>query len=431
MDTQPHNVIDVELSFGRSTSDHYSAAVAYAEKMPGYSCTGEGRQARHSVRARISVDDLALWGKFRHLEEFVGSWRSSSFKVNGSLSSFPNVDTGITFIAQCHARRKAYPAGDEYCSGKNAPDEEATAFGCRYARGVSPTVGAHSRQHDGWWDQYGALDWSERADLRWYQFGALDEGNLVFRVDKERIFSTVKSCTEQGMCTRCPFFSWDAVRASVDALPDSIDLATSELWEVKRSNVTPDAVLGIQPKRNEGLSAGIGISLFPSDDGGNEPPVRAVPNVRYSDVAGQSFAVEQIRNVVQLPLSHPEYFAELGVRPQTGAILYGAPGNGKTLIAKAVAGESEAHFELINGPEILSKWVGQSEENLRKAFDRARYLAPSVVLIDEIDSIAPRRDLMTDQHDVRLISQTSRSHGRARRPRQRRSCRHNESDRLR
>jgi transitional endoplasmic reticulum ATPase len=134
-------------------------------------------------------------------------------------------------------------------------------------------------------------------------------------------------------------------------------------------------------------------------------PVRNVPTVRYADIAGQDKALEQLKNVVELPLKHQAYFEALRVEPQRGVLLYGPPGNGKTLLAKAVATECNAHLEVINGPEILSKWIGESEANLRRLFARARQLAPSIVLIDELDSIAPRRELLSHQHDVQILSQ--------------------------
>jgi transitional endoplasmic reticulum ATPase len=135
------------------------------------------------------------------------------------------------------------------------------------------------------------------------------------------------------------------------------------------------------------------------------PAVRNVPAVRYADIAGQDAALAQVKNVIELPVSHADYFEALRVQPQSGVILYGPPGNGKTLLAKAVATECNAHFELISGPEILSRWVGQSEANLRRIFERARELAPSVVLIDELDSIAPRREYLSQHHEVQLLSQ--------------------------
>src|SRR5260370_10037624 len=122
-------------------------------------------------------------------------------------------------------------------------------------------------------------------------------------------------------------------------------------------------------------------------------------------MAGQAAAFEKLKNVVELPLRARAVFEAWRVEPQSGVLLYGPPGNGKKLLAKAVANESNAHFELISGPEVLSKWVGESEANLRKLFARARQLAPSVVLIEEMDSLAPRRDRVSQHHDVQVLSQ--------------------------
>ena len=130
-----------------------------------------------------------------------------------------------------------------------------------------------------------------------------------------------------------------------------------------------------------------------------------MPNVRYADIAGQDQALAALRQIVQLPLTHADYFAALRVEPQAGILLYGPPGNGKTLLAKAVATESQAHLEIISGPEILSKWVGESEAQLRQIFARCRQWAPSVLLIDEIDCLAPRREGMSQQYNVQLIAQ--------------------------
>ena len=115
-------------------------------------------------------------------------------------------------------------------------------------------------------------------------------------------------------------------------------------------------------------------------------------DVGYDDIGGCRRQMAQIREMIELPLRHPTLFKTLGVKPPRGVLLFGPPGSGKTLIAKAVANETGAFFFLINGPEIMSKMAGESEANLRKAFEEAEKNAPAIIFIDEIDSIAPKRD---------------------------------------
>jgi len=124
-----------------------------------------------------------------------------------------------------------------------------------------------------------------------------------------------------------------------------------------------------------------------------EPIKRNVPPVTYADVCGQEEAVEAVRDMVELPLLHADLFRRVGISDAgAGIILAGAPGTGKTLLARAVAGESKAHIEIVAGPELLSKWFGESERQLRPVFRRARELEPSVILFDELDGIAGRRN---------------------------------------
>jgi transitional endoplasmic reticulum ATPase len=135
---------------------------------------------------------------------------------------------------------------------------------------------------------------------------------------------------------------------------------------------------------------------------------RAAPeptsDVTYEDIGGLDDELEQVREMIELPLSEPELFRKLGVEPPSGVLLYGPPGTGKTLIAKAVANEVDAHFEVIDGPEIVSKYKGESEERLREVFERAVENQPAVVFIDEIDSIAGTRDEDADMEN-RVVAQ--------------------------
>ena len=127
--------------------------------------------------------------------------------------------------------------------------------------------------------------------------------------------------------------------------------------------------------------------------------------VGYDDVGGCRRQMAQIREMIELPLRHPTLFKTLGVKPPRGVLLYGPPGSGKTLIARAVANETGAFFFLINGPEIMSKMAGESEGNLRKAFEEAEKNAPAIIFIDEIDSIAPKRDKANGEVERRIVSQ--------------------------
>jgi len=127
--------------------------------------------------------------------------------------------------------------------------------------------------------------------------------------------------------------------------------------------------------------------------------------VSYEDIGGLHIEIQKVREMIELPLKHPELFDRLGIDPPKGVLLHGPPGTGKTLIAKAVANESGANFYTINGPEIMSKFYGQSEENLRKIFEEAQKNAPSIVFLDEIDAIAPKRSEVHGEVERRVVSQ--------------------------
>ncbi|EPZ35664.1 Transitional endoplasmic reticulum ATPase [Rozella allomycis CSF55] len=127
--------------------------------------------------------------------------------------------------------------------------------------------------------------------------------------------------------------------------------------------------------------------------------------IGYDDIGGCRKQLAQIREMVELPLRHPQLFKTIGIKPPKGVLMFGPPGTGKTLIARAVANETGAFFYLINGPEIMSKMAGESESNLRKAFEEAEKNSPSIIFIDEIDSIAPKRDKTNGEVERRIVSQ--------------------------
>jgi len=134
-------------------------------------------------------------------------------------------------------------------------------------------------------------------------------------------------------------------------------------------------------------------------------PQRNLPRVTYEDIGGLRGEIVKVREMIELPMKHPELFERLGIEAPKGVLLHGPPGTGKTLLAKAVANETNAHFISITGPEIMGKYYGESEERLRQIFEEAEKNAPSIVFIDEIDSIAPKREEVTGEVEKRVVAQ--------------------------
>lgn len=133
--------------------------------------------------------------------------------------------------------------------------------------------------------------------------------------------------------------------------------------------------------------------------------VKTLIDVTYEDIGGLKDEVQKVREMIEIPLKRPELFERLGISPPKGVLMHGPPGTGKTLLAKAVANETDAHFIAIQGPEIMSKYVGGSEERLREFFEEAEENAPSIIFIDEIDAIAPKREEVSGEVERRVVAQ--------------------------
>jgi len=161
-------------------------------------------------------------------------------------------------------------------------------------------------------------------------------------------------------------------------------------------------VTGVSPVADAALITQRTVFVISSAKGEAQ---RGVPQVTYEDIGGIGEEIRKVREMIELPLRHPEIFEKLGVEAPKGVLLYGPPGTGKTLLAKAVASESSAHFIPIGGPEIMSKFYGESEARLREIFKEAKEKAPTIIFIDEIDSIAPKREEVTGEVERRVVSQ--------------------------
>jgi len=159
-------------------------------------------------------------------------------------------------------------------------------------------------------------------------------------------------------------------------------------------------VEGVLPKGNVIIGKDTAVHFK-----GSEGSEKLSRSVRYEDVGGLSKEVQKIREIVELPLKYPRLFRMLGVDAPKGILLYGPPGTGKTLIARAVANETQTHFIHVDGPEIMHKYYGESEARLRQVFDEARKKAPSIIFLDEVDAIAPRRTEVHGDVEKRVVAQ--------------------------
>ncbi|MDD1737667.1 MAG: CDC48 family AAA ATPase [Methanothrix sp.] len=161
-------------------------------------------------------------------------------------------------------------------------------------------------------------------------------------------------------------------------------------------------VISTSPAGIVKITEGTDIELLPQ---AVETAERSVPSVVYEDIGGLKPVITKVREMIELPLKHPELFDRLGIDPPKGVLLHGPPGTGKTMLAKAVANESDAYFISINGPEIMSKYYGESEKALRDLFEEAQKNAPAIIFLDELDSIAPKRGEVTGEVERRVVAQ--------------------------
>jgi transitional endoplasmic reticulum ATPase len=200
--------------------------------------------------------------------------------------------------------------------------------------------------------------------------------------------------------------------------PDNIDTENNKDWYVKEIEVDTGysiekKIVGIIPKKllfvitDSEATFGCGVRLSDNENNNElKNNKKNIPTVIFSEIGALNDTISIIREIIELPIKQPQIFKHLGIKPHKGILFYGPPGCGKTLIAKAIANEIQAHFRDIKGPELMNKYVGQSEANLREVFNDAHKLEPSIIFFDEIDSIAYERSNETNvQHQSQFVNQ--------------------------
>jgi AAA+ superfamily predicted ATPase len=339
-----------------------------------------------------------------NLLQIVRAWKTTEVSLNGDLIGKHDLQDFMNRIEdtrRCWLKRK-----------RQGPD------GCKR----NCTLGCDALNI---WASHEWLNHSGCDVSPWWAVGSFD-GERV-HIDKDALKRQIDAGRNEGV-RLCPHFDSNAVMTKIDALPDAIEASTAgwitlynndgeAVWLWPADAKTPPTLRTTKdnPWRSGGLNirVGFGKEIERGDDSVTDDlnstastTQRTIPPTRYADIQGQERAVETVRDLIELPLKYADLFVRIGATSRAGGvILAGPPGTGKTLLARAVAGECGAHIESVSGPELLSKWVGATEEALRSIFERAKSLAPSVILFDEIDCLAMSRGAADAQYQKSMVTQ--------------------------
>jgi transitional endoplasmic reticulum ATPase len=375
------------MRFPLSPEGALGRAASAAARHPSYRIEGENGAARVALEIKLPKE----WRSLDDLRTLLQGEHSAEYAVDGVVLSGDELFKGLGCFLR--KQRRDVPAR-EWCTPRKLAGKQL--FPCK---------------------QIHVYDNDHATANSWYAFGEMGEDG-VFEVDKEGLTQRVLS--DLGPYVRCPVLDLDGVAEILARLPEKIDPNRDEAWRyrgggpltgwtvTKNKDAAPEEATPPEPK--EGFferfaksvrSGGVGVVTA----SGAAPGSRNVPATSYGDVGGMRDTIALVREAVELPITHPEIFKKLNIRPHKGILFYGPPGTGKTLLARAVAHESGAHFIAVAGPEILNKYWGQSEARLRNIFAEAKAKAPAIILFDEIDSFASSRDMMSESFEATLVSQ--------------------------
>jgi len=379
--------VRVRMRFPLNSEGTLGRAASVAARHPSYRIEGENGAAKAAVELKLPEE----WRSLDDLRTLLKGERGAEYAADGVSLSGDELFGGLG----CFLRKQRRGASArEWCTPEKLEGKQL--FPCKQIR---------------------VYDNDHPTPNSWYTFGEMGESG-VFEVDKEGLTERVLS--DLGPCARCPILDLDGTAEILARLPEKIDPNRDEAWRyrgggslaswtvAKNREAAPEEAIAPEPK--EGLFERLAKSVRSGGAGvvaasGAAPGSRNVPETSYSDVGGMPDTIALVREAVELPITHPEIFKKLGIRPHKGILFHGPPGTGKTLLARAVAHESGAHFVAVAGPEILNKYWGQSEARLRNIFAEARAKAPAIILFDEIDSFASSRDMMSESFEATLVSQ--------------------------
>lgn len=386
---------DFEIKFGKSSSSNYQTAVNIAKKFSDFNLIGDNSTV--NVIRTDSEEIFSDYKTFENLYTIIYGWKTTVMTYKGKEIQPNTFFPQLKQIIKCSKGCENLVFKEIYCNISNTVE----GWGCKYLMDIKRHL-----DNNGFY--YSRTQY-------WYQFGSF-ESEKVWKVNKELIKEHLKKEVENKKIEHCPIFSMERVLKAVDELPETINLEEGENWEIEykedffgttiqRKPVSIKHISKDGESRRYSETVFSFSNLLKGDDEEDDKKEdlnerkRFIPDVTFDDIGGIESIIDQIREVIELPLKRPEIYQHLGIKPHKGILLFGDPGNGKTLVAKAIANEVKAHFIPISGPELISRWHGQSEENLRNIFKEARENQPSIIFFDEIDSVAQKR---SDEDNARL-----------------------------
>lgn len=388
---------ELKIVFAKSSSVYYKDALEKSQKFSKYYPIDENNSVN-----KIIINQEEFRNKYDTIQKLfsiISNWSYSELHFNGRKISFGEINSFL-YIIKCQNGYEISPNQAYYCQHEN----DKFGWGCKYLSNIRRQIQKESSYY--------------YNPKYWFNYGHFENEN-IWIINKQHLLKSLKEEAIEKKVSVCKYFSFEKIEQIVTSLPDNFSLVENENWEIVYEEINDGVIVekrpvNVKPKsmKNEVVESDVGIriNLLDKNKLKDEDKLNAsnrfIPNVTFNEIGGIENIVTIIREVIELPLKVPKLFDYLGIKPHKGILLYGAPGCGKTLIAKAIANEIKAHFIPIKGPELLSKWYGQSEENLRNIFEEARNLNPSIIYFDEIDSIAQVRSSEESlRFDARFVNQ--------------------------
>ncbi|HOO33555.1 MAG TPA: AAA family ATPase [Thermotogota bacterium] len=347
----------MSIEFEKEESWYYNEAVKIMRGFENHSIIGPFNK-RHT--ATLESEEIRMKsGEISRLASLLKGWKTSRITFNGVTVDYQEM-IKILRAFRCQTYRQETEDREGYCAD--------SMWGCRLLDVIDTSSIEEIKEYN-------------PENVYWFDFGYFEDEN-TWVISKEDLEEGLRLEIEKKYLEHCPYFKFSNIEKIIRAIPEQVDLRTDKRWKVRyhqtvSGSETMEAV-GVMPDLYAESSKIVDEN-------------RNIPNVRFSDIGGIDNVVQSIREVIELPLKRPELFRYMGIKPHKGILLYGPPGCGKTMIAKAIANEINAHFIAIKGPELLNKYLGESEANLRKVFSEAREMQPSIIFFDEIDAVAQRR----------------------------------------